>query len=309
MTAISVVMAVYNGGAALEPTLDSILAQTERDFEFIIVDDGSTDATPVTLANYTARDPRIRVIRQENAGLTRSLITGCAAAAGRYIARQDCGDTSHPERLALQKALLDGNPRLAFVSSWTAFVGPEGEPLSEARGSGAAAAPIAILDPEREWGTIDGPTSHPSVMMRRDAYERAGGYRAEFKVGQDWDLWYRLAPLGEFQIVPRVLYTGSVTPDSISGGSRDAQQALAKLSHEAMMLRLGGGDDADVLRRAEAVPIVRRKTPRGTARGLYAIGESLRRRRDRRARGYFRRAIALHPFFVKAWIRYAQSFF
>jgi hypothetical protein len=309
MTAISVVMAVYNGASTLEATLDSILGQTEHDFEFIVVDDGSTDATPAILEVYAARDSRVRIIRQKNAGLTRALITGCAAARGTYIARQDCGDTSEPERFTLQKTLLDENPDLVFVSSWTAFVGPEGEPLSVARGSGAASSPIAILHPEREWGTIDGPTSHPSVMMLREAYERAGGYRAAFAVGQDWDLWYRLATLGKFQIVPRVLYTASVTPDSISGGSREAQQSLAKLSREAMLARLRGHDDAEIVRRAAAVPIVRRRTRRGTARGLYAIGEALRRQRDPRARGYLRRAIALSPLFVKAWIRYAQSFF
>ncbi|HXH41302.1 MAG TPA: glycosyltransferase [Thermoanaerobaculia bacterium] len=308
MTAISVVMAVYNGAPTLAATLDSILGQTEHDFECIVVDDGSTDATPEILSEYATRDPRIRVIHQQNAGLTRALITGCAAAHGLYIARQDCGDTSDPLRFALQKQLMDRNPALVFVSSWTAFTGPEGEPLYVTRGSGAAASPIAILDPEREWGVVDGPTSHPSVMMLRDSYERAGGYRAAFAVGQDWDLWYRLAALGKFQIVQQILYTASVTPDGISGGAREAQQTLAELSRASMLARLRGDGDEEIVRRAAAVPIVHRKTPHDKARGLYAIGAALRRQRDPRARGYFRRAIALNPLFVKAWIRYAQSF-
>ncbi|MEA2413858.1 MAG: hypothetical protein QOI58_515 [Thermoanaerobaculia bacterium] len=309
MTAISVVMAIYNGAATLAATIDSILAQTERDFECIIVDDGSTDETASLLKAYAARDARIRVIRQDNTGLTRALITGCAAATGTYIARHDCGDTSDPSRFELQRQLLDQNSELAFVSSWTAFAGPEGEPLHVVRGSGAASEPISILDLGQEWGVIDGPTSHPSVMMRRDAYERAGGYRAAFVVGQDWDLWYRLAAIGKFQIVPKILYTAAVTPNSISGGAREAQQTLAKLSHAAMLARQRGQSDDDIVRRAAAVTIVRRTTRCDTARGFYAIAEALRRQRDHRARRYFRKAIALCPLLLKAWIRYVQSFF
>jgi GT2 family glycosyltransferase len=308
MATISAVMGVYNGASTLDATIESVLAQTERDFEFIVVDDGSTDDTPRLLAAYAARDPRIRVIRQENGGLTKALIAGCAAARGRYIARQDCGDTSDPGRFALQKELLDKNGELAFVSCWTAFVGPEGEPLFVTRGNGAASSAIEILDPAKEWGVVDGPTSHPSVMMRRDAYERAGGYRAAFVVGQDWDLWYRLAALGKLQVVQQVLYTASVTPDGISAGAREAQQALANLSRTAMLARLRGEGDEEIVRQAAAIAIVRKKTDRGRARGLYAIGEALRRNGDPRARRYFRRAIALCPYFVKAWVRYAQTF-
>lgn len=303
---VSVVMSVYNGGEDLRTTLDSILSQSGVDFELIVVDDGSADATGAILDEAAARDARVRVIHQENRGLTRALIAGCAEARGRYIARHDCGDTSDPRRLAMQKGLLDGNADLVFVSCWTAYVGPELEPLYETRGGGAAA--ISILDPSREWGVTDGPTHHGSVMMRRDAYERAGGYRAAFSVGQDWDLWYRLAALGKFQIVPEILYTASVTPDSISGGARDAQQELAKLSLAAMRARHRGESDDEMIRRAASVTIRRNQTASGTAAGLYAIGEALRRKKDRRARGYFRRAIALRPLFVRAWIRYAQCF-
>src|SRR4029077_2278949 len=110
MTAISVVMGVYNGASTLAPTLDSILAQTERDFECIVVDDGSTDGTPEILARYGSRDGRIRLIHQQNAGLTRALTAGCAAARGVYIARHDAGDLSDPRRFELQKQALDADP-------------------------------------------------------------------------------------------------------------------------------------------------------------------------------------------------------
>jgi len=306
MVTISVVMAVYNGAEELDATIDSIEGQEERDFEVIAVDDGSTDATPAMLDAWAARDPRVRVLHQENRGLTRALIAGCEAARGRYLARQDCGDLSHPRRFALQRQLLDGNSELAFVSCWTAFVGPELEPLYETRGR--TTGPVMILDPSQPWGTVDGPTSHPSVMMRRDAYEAAGGYREAFRAGQDWDLWYRLGALGKFQIVPEALVTARVSPNSISGSGRAAQQALAKLSLAAMRARQRGESDAELLSEAAAIRVVRRKTRCGEGRGLYAIGEALRRRGDPRGRRYLRRAVMRCPLLVKAWIRYAQSF-
>src|SRR5205085_6871586 len=98
-------MSVYNGADELARTLDSIFAQTERDFELIVVDDGSTDATPSILSRQT--DPRMRVLTQTNQGLTRALIRGCDAAVAPIIARHDCGDVSHPDRFAKQLRAFD----------------------------------------------------------------------------------------------------------------------------------------------------------------------------------------------------------
>jgi glycosyltransferase involved in cell wall biosynthesis len=307
MTAISVVMGVYNGAPTLGATLDSILGQTERDFECIVVDDGSTDATPVILAEYAARDPRIRVIRQPNTGLTRALIAGCAEARGVYIARQDAGDLSDPRRFDLQKRALDADPDVVFVSGATLFAGPELEPLQVNRGSGAPGIPAFILDLSMPHALIDGPTHHGAVMFRRDAYERAGGYRAAFYYGQDYDLWYRLAELGKFLYIDEVLYTARITPDSITGAARERQLAIGELSREALVARQRGESDAEVLARAAAITRAPGHAWSRRGRGLYFIGEALRRNRDRRARGYLRRSIAAWPFSVRAWVRYFQS--
>src|ERR1700750_1417633 len=97
---ISVVMSVYNGASQLGTTIDSVLNQEGASFEFVIVNDGSTDEVPQILETYARRDARVKVINQENQGITRGLIAGCAAAKGTYIARQDAGDISMPGRLA-----------------------------------------------------------------------------------------------------------------------------------------------------------------------------------------------------------------
>jgi glycosyltransferase involved in cell wall biosynthesis len=307
MTAISVVMSVYNGAPTLGSTLDSILGQTERDFECIIVDDGSTDATPAILAEYAARDPRIRVIRQPNAGLTRALIAGCAEARGVYIARQDAGDLSHPARFAMQKRALDADSSVVFVSSSTQYAGPDLEPLWISRPTGAALKPAHVLDLRIPGALTDGPTHHGSVMFRRDAYHRAGGYRPAFYYGQDFDLWLRLAETGKFQAIDEVLYTARITPESISGSARSRQEQLGLISRAALEARQQGQPENGILDRAAAISPVPRRAPSSRGKGLYFIGEALRRNGDRRARRYLRRSIAAWPFSVRAWVRYLQS--
>ncbi len=302
---ISVVMGVYNAGPELRETLDSILAQTESDFEVIVVDDGSTSPGTLALDEYTARDARVRVLRRDhNLGLTRSLIEGCSAARGIYVARHDAGDLSHPERFAEQARLLDEGA--TFVSCATEYVGPALEPLWIAHPTGAAASgPALVLQPDREPALIDGPTHHGSVMFRRDAYERAGGYRAAFYYGQDFDLWFRLAAIGTFQSLARVLYRARITPESISSGAREEQQRLAAISLEAMRARHRGEPESEWLAAAAAVGKSRARP--NPAHGLYFIGEALRRNGNPRARFYFRKAIAAAPFSGRAWLRLLQS--
>ncbi|HYC91405.1 MAG TPA: glycosyltransferase [Thermoanaerobaculia bacterium] len=297
---ISVVMGVYNAAETLRETLDSILAQEEVELEVIVVDDGSTDATPAILAGYP-----IQVIRQENRGLTHALIAGCAAARGSLIARHDAGDLSHPRRLAVQQRLFD-DPDVVFVSCATQYVGPELEPLWVARPS--VVAPASIVDLTRRHGLVDGPTHHGSAVFRRDAYERAGGYRAAFYYGQDYDLWYRLAELGKFCGAAEVLYTARITPGSISSAAKREQETLARLSRAALELRQRGrAEDALLAAAASVRPVRAAASRRRRAAGLYFIGEALRRNGDPRARRYLREALAAWPLSARTWIRFLQA--
>ncbi len=120
---VSVVMAVHNGVAFLRRTLDSVLAQDDVDFEFVIVNDGSSDGTATLLSKYTSKDSRIKVLSQENRGLTNSLIRGCGEARGLYIARQDAGDVSLPERLSYQLKMINQREDCVLVSCGTRFCG------------------------------------------------------------------------------------------------------------------------------------------------------------------------------------------
>lgn len=132
---VSVLMSTYNDSAYLAESIDSVLSQDFTDFEFIIVNDGSPDLrTAQILGDYALRDARIRVVSKVNQGLTRALVDGCAAARGEYIARIDVGDVMTPDRLRRQAEALDRYPKVAFVSCWTEFCGPEWEHLWTEKG-------------------------------------------------------------------------------------------------------------------------------------------------------------------------------
>src|SRR5262249_13606755 len=116
---VSVVMSVYNAASCLAATMDSILSQDGVELEFIVVNDGSIDETGEILDKYTRRDPRVRIIDQENTGLTRALIRGCGVARGEFIARQDAGDLSLARRLAVQRDVLKTNKSIVMTSCAT----------------------------------------------------------------------------------------------------------------------------------------------------------------------------------------------
>jgi glycosyltransferase involved in cell wall biosynthesis len=306
---ISVVMGVYNGALHLRDTLDSILGQEGVSLEFIIVNDGSSDASPQILEEYASRESRIRVIHQENQGLTRSLIKGCAAARGTYIARQDVGDVSLPQRLYLQKAALDLEADLSLVSGWTEYCGPEWEFLYTIKGAGLAESPTSIISVDAEHGVVDGPTHHGSATFRRSAYEKAGGYRPEFYYGQDWDLWYRLADLGKFQTITRTLYRARLLPNSISAGNKKRQERIAALSLAALRKRRRRLSEQDILDLARRIRPDEQRwgKARSNAPGLYFIGECLRRNDDTRALAYFNQSLKESPLFIKSWVRIFQA--
>ena len=295
MVKISVVMSVYNGAASLRPTMDSILRQTERDFEVIAIDDGSRDATPSILAEYAASDPRVRVITQANQGLTNALIRGCDEARADCIARHDCGDRSHPERFAKQLALIAQGHVL--VSCATRFVDPEGDTLYVTYADGDEVR-NSLLNDDAEH--VHGITAHGSAMFRRDAYIAAGGYREQFRAAQDLELWIRLAQLGTIGICDDVLFEATIDPRGISGVGRPAQVRLAAI---AVAMR-DGSDTATLLEEASRIRPAP-ATSRREAAGLYFIGKCLLAQGNPRGRSYLVRAIRRNPLHWKSWLSLA----
>jgi len=197
MPKISVVMSVLNGEAFLRPAVESILNQTFGDFEFIIIDNASTDATCAILDSYG--DPRIVRVRNDNVlTLTQSLNKGLALARGDYIARQDADDISAPERFARQVALLDAQPDTVLVGTHVRMIDERG----------AAFAMFAPpVDPGALYETLPSanPFAHSSCMFRRETALAAGGYPSQYAFAQDLALWLLLARKGRLAMIDQPL--------------------------------------------------------------------------------------------------------
>jgi glycosyltransferase involved in cell wall biosynthesis len=299
---VSVVMSVYNSAATLRVTLSSVLAQEGCDFEFIVIDDGSTDHTASILEQCAAGDPRLRVVHHQNAGLTRALMRGCALAVGEFIARQDAGDVSLPGRLAAQMAFLRARPQVVMTACAVQFLGPMNEPLYELR------RPMLELDTGLRGSTISslsGPPHHGAAMFRRDAYARVGGYRAPFVVAQDIDLWLRLVEHGQCLGTDQVLYQARLDAGSISSRCRDEQFRLAGLALECRQARANRGSDESTLARANARPAPKRVVTRTErARFHYFLASCMRQRNPLAARAYYGAALRDNPLHLKALVQW-----
>jgi len=155
--AISVIMPVYNGDNYLREALDSILGQTFENFELIIVDDGSNDGSSEIITSY--RDPRIKVIRNPlNLGLVEALNVAIQSSVGRYIARHDCDDISHPDRLSMQYLIMEEMQADICGTGWVTM-SSEGSILQEQQNPVNEDAIFACL-------AANVPFPHGSVMMR-----------------------------------------------------------------------------------------------------------------------------------------------
>lgn len=304
MVDVSVVMGVFNGAESLTATLDSVLSQQGCRFEFIVINDGSTDGTQQILDARAARDPRLRVVHQANTGLTRALARGCDLARGEFIARQDCGDLSLPGRLQAQWRCLLEHPEAAMTACAVRFVGPADEPLFETARVGLELHEgLSILDVLR----VKGPPHHGGTMFPRSKYVQAGGYRPSFAVAQDIDLWLRLRELGQCIGTADVGYQARVAPGSISARRRTEQFRFAALAIECARRRSQGLSERELLDVPMAQPAepTRRSAKLEHAKFLYFVGSCLRRSDPTAARRYFWKAFREYPLLFKSLIRLA----
>lgn len=187
--AVSVVMPVRDGERYLEAAVGSVLSQSLASLELIVVDDGSSDRTPAILDRLAANDRRLVVIRQEGLGLVAALTRGCAAAQAPLIARLDADDIAYPQRLAAQCAAFAADPDLVLLGASVDVVD------AQTRITSRIAYP-ATDDALRRALRERNPFVHPAVMLRRSAFENAGGYRPALEFAEDYDLWLRLSEFG-----------------------------------------------------------------------------------------------------------------
>ncbi|WP_176473188.1 glycosyltransferase family 2 protein [Sphingomonas lenta] len=203
---VSVVTVFHNRARHVAASVGSLLAQTHRELEIIVVDDGSTDDTSAELAKL--RDPRLDVRVQANVGFTVAVDRAARSARGEVIAIHGSGDFSSPTRVERQLAALEANPKLAVVGCLVMD------------NAGVVRAPSGMLQVGQPMGFHDllstYPMTHGEAMFRKPLFEKVGGYRHFFQLAQDFDLWLRMAEHGHFMTVPEALYQRRQFDNSIN---------------------------------------------------------------------------------------------
>ena len=194
---ISVILAVYNGSQFIKDAIQSMLDQSYADFEFIIVDDGSTDSTSEIVASFN--DPRIKYEKREHAGLVPSLNYGLSIAEGKYVARMDADDYSLPSRFEKQVSLLEEHSEIVVCGSWAIIVDKENREI------GTYSYPRVKSKEIRLYAIRGNPFIHPTTMYRREVILKAGGYRRFWKHTEDYELWTRIIYKHQVANIPEPL--------------------------------------------------------------------------------------------------------
>lgn len=235
---VTILMPVHNGADFLAEAIDSMLCQSLRDFEFLIVDDASTDSSASIVQNY--REPRIRLIQsRERLKLSGALNLGLDQAQGRYIARMDADDISLPKRLERQVQFLENNSDIGLCGSWIRYFGASTALLER---------PVNP-DEIRAFTLLDTPFAHPSVMLRRDLVERHQlRFDGSYFPTEDFELWVRILRHTQAANLPEVLLHYRVHGKSLTGSDWSAMDEQAVRIIRAQLLLLGIDPTPDELR-------------------------------------------------------------
>jgi glycosyltransferase involved in cell wall biosynthesis len=256
---VSVVMPVRNGRAFLDESVRSVLGQTFRDFELVILDDASDDGTADALREWARRDSRVRVAESRRPlGLSGSSNAVVRASRAPLVARMDADDISHPERLARQVAVMRGRPDVALVGALCEGIDAAGRRVR----------------PRDRWRLVRAslypPFPHGSVMFRRRDFDEVGGYREECAGWEDQDFFLRLSRRGRVVVLPETLYLYRYHVSNSTGGSPVEHRARLYGVRGMCLAEFGAGRDyAGLLAQAAAL---NGDAPRATADALYQTG-------------------------------------
>ncbi len=227
---VTVLMPVYNGERYLREAIGSILGQTFGDFELLIVNDGSTDASESIIRSHD--DPRIRLVTNEaNLRLTATLNRGLALARGQYLARMDCDDISLPERLGKQVAFLDAHPEVAVVGTWYRTTGEGRERIVRYPKKRGMLRSLLLFA---------SPLAHPTVMLRRELFVRNGFlYDPDFPNVEDYELWSRISVSHDIAVMGEVLLRYRVHQGQVTWMHNEAVLAATARVQLALLRGMG----------------------------------------------------------------------
>jgi len=219
---VSVVMSVFNGERFLREAVESILNQSFRELEFIVIDDGSTDGSASILDSYQNSDSRMKVHHKEHGGLIESLNRGCRLAQGKYIARMDADDVAIKDRLTRQLDFMETHPQVGALGGAVEWIDAMGKSLGTHR--------YPAEDREIKATLLQGCALwHPTVLLRREVFAWAGGYRSMVVDGEDYDLWLRIAERHQLANLDAVVLKYRIHPYQVSM-RKGEQQILCMLA-------------------------------------------------------------------------------
>jgi cellulose synthase/poly-beta-1,6-N-acetylglucosamine synthase-like glycosyltransferase len=222
---VSVVMVVCNVDRFLAESIESILRQTFNDFEFIIVDFGSTDKSKSIISSYAAKDSRVKFHEIPHCGLAEARNAGCFFAQGRYIAIMDADDVSVEDRLMREVEFMETHPEVGFLGGATQWIDATGRLLHVQY--------FPAEHDEIKSALVSGcPICQSTILIRREAFVLVGGYRVAFAPAEDYDLWLRIVELFQCANLKRVLLKYRVHPHQVSFRKR-TQQVLCILAAQA----------------------------------------------------------------------------
>ena len=235
MVALTVLLPVRDGEATLDAAISSIRRQSFRDFELLVLDDGSRDASPDIATRHAAEDPRVRLLANPASGIVAALNFGIESAQAPLVARMDADDIALPERFERQLARLAAEPELLVLGTATIRIDAQGRRLS------VATPPVDPAELARVLERVNA-IAHPTVVMRKAALQAVGSYRRAYLRAEDYDLWLRLAERGKLSNLAEPLLEyrigGPFRPQAF------ARQVLSEMAaRAAAKLRRSGGTD------------------------------------------------------------------
>ncbi len=228
---------VYNGERYLSEAIESVLGQTFSNFEFIIINDGSTDNTGSILDHYQQQDARIKLYTQANQGLIASLNTGCSMARGRYIARMDADDISLPQRFKRQVEFMEEHADIGILGTRVDFIDADGKYQKRWR--------LPLRPAVIRWSLLFRcAVAHPSVLMRNEIVKELGYYRTQALHIEDYDLWTRALAITNIANLPEALVKRRSWDENVtSQNAKTQRESVAEVAWTMISDLLGSDVD------------------------------------------------------------------
>ncbi len=298
---VTVLMPVYNGEKYIEEAIDSVLKQTYTDYEFLIVNDGSTDNTAEIISSF--KDPRIRLIHHKtNMGIAAALNAGLNNAYGKYIARFDADDICLPERLAIQFNFLAASDHYIVTGSNAEYISENGEHLF-------SFSCIGHTDEEIKKNMIfQCPFIHSSVMFKKEAVLLAGGYSLHAHNFEDYFLWTQLKDLGKFNNIPHTLIKVRFNPSSVTIDEKSRGKAFRKIKREIIQRGNITKEEGEILNsiiKSQDVQKIKESSYYSLCGKKYLINNH----QPGKARASLSKAISIHPLRIENYLLYIVSYF